>query len=165
METSMPGPKGKALRGAIVVAALLTTAVSLQSQNLITTVAGSGPFVFPATPVPALSAPLGHIAGVAIDAQGNVYATDVENHLVVKVAPDGNPSVVARVTASPDLPMNPTAVTADAAGNVYFVDDSRVRRVTYRHRPRRSRRASPNVPNDALSPRIFGWSQYRWICG
>src|SRR5215472_16115764 len=64
------------------------------SGQLITTVAGTG-WVFPTSSVPAVSAPLGSLRGVAVDVQGNVYAADTSNDIVVRISPDGVLRVVA----------------------------------------------------------------------
>ena len=58
------------------------------SAQVITTVAGTV-FTFPSQPLPALSAPLGKVSGVASDAKGNVYVADPDNNLVLRIAPDG----------------------------------------------------------------------------
>ena len=56
--------------------------------QVISTAAGTGWF-FPTWSVPALSAPLGTLPGVAVDAQGNVYASDSANEIVVRISPTG----------------------------------------------------------------------------
>ena len=64
------------------------------AQGVITTVAGSE-WILPAGPFPATDAPLGLVAGVAVDSTGNVYASDSENSIVVKITPAGVLTVVA----------------------------------------------------------------------
>ena len=108
--------------------------------QVITTVAGTT-FSFPSQPVPALNAPLGNVAGVATDAKGNVYFTDSDNNLVLKIGPDGNLSVVAgNVTNGPSKDSGPaTSVTlsgpsglaVDSAGAVYVAEfyGHRVRKI------------------------------------
>ena len=71
---------------------LLCSAAS--AQNVITTYAGTD-FVFDGNGKPATQGQLGRISSVGVDAAGNVYTGDVENHLVYRIAPDGVLSVVA----------------------------------------------------------------------
>src|SRR5260221_4832958 len=63
-------------------------------QGIITTMAG-GTFVFRGDGGPATAAALGGVFGAAVDPAGNLYATDRDNSLVVKVAPSGVLTVVA----------------------------------------------------------------------
>jgi uncharacterized protein YjiK len=55
-------------------------------QGIITRVAGTN-FLFPSQPLPALTAPIGQLAGVALDASGNLYLADQSNSMVMKVNP------------------------------------------------------------------------------
>ena len=89
---------------------------------------------------PATNVPLGLIQGVATDRQGNVYASDASNFLVVKIAPSGVLTIVAgngtAGTGGDDGPATsaslqaPGALAIDAAGNVFIADRLRVRKVT-----------------------------------
>src|SRR5271157_2250007 len=109
--------------------------------QIITTVAGTD-FVFPTTPLPALNAPLGGVQGVAVDAQGNVYAADSSNNIVVRISPNGMLTVVAgngiagfsgdggpATSASLNGPLG---VALDSAGNLYIAEigNNRIRKVT-----------------------------------
>jgi len=114
--------------------------VFVQAQGIITTIAGGGQFQVTWIGGPATNVPLGLIQGVATDSQGNVYASDASNFLVVKVAPSGVLTIVAgngtAGTGGDGGPATsaslkaPGAVAADAAANVFFVDGNRVRKVT-----------------------------------
>src|SRR5947209_4140320 len=64
------------------------------TPRIITTIAGSD-FAFPDTPIPAIDAPTGQISGVATDHNGNLYVSDKDNHLVLKIDDNGMLSVVA----------------------------------------------------------------------
>jgi sugar lactone lactonase YvrE len=116
----------------------------------ITTFAGRGGGftggAFPADGSPATSARLDAPHGVAADAQGNVYISDINNGRVYKVSPggtiatfaglagpapsssfsgDGGPATSARLYA-------PQGLAVDGQGNVYIADsyNGRVRKVS-----------------------------------
>ena len=106
--------------------------------QVITTVAGGGWRAFPASDIPATSAPLGTPWSPALDAQGNVYVADSYNNIVVRISPSGTLRVVAgngnagfsgdggpATSASLDFP---SGVALDTAGNVFMPPDiSRMR--------------------------------------
>src|SRR3989442_3551680 len=73
---------------------LFVPASPAHPQAIITTIAG-GTSVFRGDGGPALAATLGGVYGVAVDAAGNIYATDRDNSLVVKIAPNGTLTVIA----------------------------------------------------------------------
>src|ERR1039458_7378635 len=85
------------------------------AQGNINTVAGGGTFVFPTGPIPATQAPLGQVASVATDTHGNVFAGDMNNHVVIKIAADGTTTVYASI-------QNPWSLAADSSGNVFVLD-------------------------------------------
>jgi len=126
--------------GSLALLVLLVSPLAC-GQGIITTVAGST-WVFRGDGGPATSAPLGYVYGVAIDAAGNVYASDQDNDLVVKVSPTGVLTVVAgnrlRGFSGDGGPATsaslnqPTSVAADAAGNLYVTDrgNGRIRAVS-----------------------------------
>jgi uncharacterized protein (TIGR03437 family) len=91
---------------------------------------------------PATAAQIGSIQGVAVDARGNLYLSDTDNHRVRKVdtagiittiagtgtagfSGDGGPAVAAQLNF-------PYGLAVDAAGNLYIADlaNNRVRRVS-----------------------------------
>ncbi len=119
----------------------LLLCATLAPAQVITTVAGTDP-VFPTAGIPALTAPLRLIAGVATDSAGNFYATDQASSIVARVSPDGTLVVVAgngrpgfggdggpATNASLN---SPRAVALDAAGNLYITDagNNRIRMVS-----------------------------------
>lgn len=112
----------------------------VHAQGIITTIAGNGQFRFMGNGGPAADAPLGHIAGVATDPQGNVYAVDATNFIVVKIATTGILTIVAgngtggtggdgRLATNASF-VQPRGIAADAFGNLYLADGFRVRKVT-----------------------------------
>ncbi len=109
------------------------------SNGMITTVAGGGTSAD--DNVPATSAQLGYLLGVAVDSAGNLYIADTSNNRIRKVsngviatlagsgAPffggDNGPATIAQL-------YNPAAVAADSAGNLYIADtlNNRIRKVS-----------------------------------
>lgn len=57
--------------------------------------------------------------GLAIDPTGNLYVTDMANHLVRKVTPDGTVSTFAGTYNNSTIINQPSAATMDASGNIY----------------------------------------------
>ena len=111
------------------------------AAQVITTVAGTA-FTFPSPPLAALSAPLGKISGVRVDAQGNVYTADSQNNIVARISPAGVLTVVAGngisffsgdggAATSASLSY-PNDVAIDSAGNIYIADsaNNRIREVS-----------------------------------
>jgi trimeric autotransporter adhesin len=109
----------------------------LSPQGLITTVAGSGKAGFSGDGGPALQATFDWAGGIAVDAVGNLFIVDVNNHRVRKVGPDGIISTVAgsgpsgfgrgESTGDGGLAtdarlMGPLALTLDRSGNLYIAE-------------------------------------------
>ena len=109
----------------------LTVPSLSRAQGVISTVAGTT-WSFSGDGGPATDAPLGFLSGVTVDAAGNVFATDQENHLVVKISPGGVLTVVAGngfagysgdggQATSASL-FSPLDITVDSAGNLFIAD-------------------------------------------
>src|SRR5437879_6433471 len=110
--------------------------------GLITTVAGTGESGFSGDGGPATSAQLETPTGVAIDAVGNLFIADADNHRIRRVAAgtglittvagtgipgfsdDGSPATRSHLS-------NPTGIAIDVAGNLFIADTEshRIRRV------------------------------------
>ena len=118
--------------------ALANACVSSAQQYVITTVAGGAA---PPTPMPAVSASVGNVQGVATDGAGSVYfssslncvfkvdtggvLTRVAGTCVVGNSGDGGLATSAQLSG-------PSGVALDLAGNLYIADtsNSRVRMVS-----------------------------------
>jgi trimeric autotransporter adhesin len=108
---------------------------------IITTIAGSGRLLS-GVGGPATNANLGHVDGVAFDAAGNLFVSDQQNNVVVKVAPSGTLTIAAGTgvgdyTGDGGLAVNATLsspgnLAFDPAGNLYISDAANnvVRKVT-----------------------------------
>jgi len=106
----------------------------------IDTLAGTGDPGYSGDGGPAKEAKISYVTFLAIDPDGNLLIADRDNHRIRKIdqatgiittiagdgtpgsAGDGGPAVAARLTS-------PYAIAIDAAGDLYFTDGARIRRV------------------------------------
>jgi hypothetical protein len=111
--------------------------------DCVSTLAGSGPT---GSSQGALKDGIGtqarfnNIHGIAIDAMGNIYIADSDNHSIRKIDIDGNVTTVAgngtgylRDGAAAQAQFdNPTGLTVDHHGNIYVADTNnhRIRKIT-----------------------------------
>ncbi|MFE9898701.1 NHL repeat-containing protein [Streptomyces sp. NPDC005529] len=113
----------------------------VDTEGIITTVAGTGEEGFNGDEQPATTAQLCYPCAVAVDVHGTLYIADMENHRVRKVDTGGTITTVAgtgeegfsddgRPATAADL-LSPRGVAVDVHGNLYIADmyDHRVRRV------------------------------------
>ena len=109
-----------------------------KSTGIITTVAGNGLYGYNGDGGQAMQAQLSSPQGVAVDASGNIYIADTENHRIRMVTKstgiistvagsaesgfrgDGGQATLARL-------LNPHSVVVDASGNIYIADASNLR--------------------------------------
>ncbi|GFO54927.1 hypothetical protein GMSM_19340 [Geomonas sp. Red276] len=108
-------------------------------SGIITTFAGNGTWGYSGDGGPAANANLSQPQGLALDGAGNLYIIDANNYRIRKVSAsgvittvagnglnastgDGGPAIYASLS-------NPRDIAVDAAGNLYIVEYSRVRRV------------------------------------
>jgi sugar lactone lactonase YvrE len=106
----------------------------IDTNGIISTIAGTGAPGFPGEGEAAASAELNAPTGVAVDRSGNVYIADYRNHKIKKVDPNGLISTIAGTgTAGPlgdggpskDAELfNPYSVAIDKAGNLYIADQN-----------------------------------------
>lgn len=130
-----------------ITALFVTTAmtmhaqVSLPAAGNISTVAGNGTAGYSGDNGLATAANLSVPEAVAVDSAGNIYIADTFNCVIRRVAAstgyistvagngtrgysgDGGPATIAKLYM-------PTGVAVDVAGNIYFADNQRIRKVT-----------------------------------
>jgi sugar lactone lactonase YvrE len=111
----------------------------VDTNGIITTVAGTGPYGFAGDGGPATKAVLSFVNGVAVDFGGNLYISDVQNQRIRKVnsagiistiagngsfsyTGDGGPAANATVSF-------PNGVAVDAGGIVYVAMGQGVRKI------------------------------------
>jgi streptogramin lyase len=109
------------------------------STGIITTVAGNGNTNFSGDGQPAINAGLGSVFAITVDRLGNIYLGSVGRirkinavtgiiHTIAGTGAsgfsgDGAPATQAQVAV-------PRSITLDTAGNIYFTDQSRIRKIT-----------------------------------
>ena len=112
----------------------------IDTAGMISTLAGTGERGYGGDDGPAVEARLSFPAGVAVDAEGNVYVADSWNHRVRRIDPGGLITTLAGRgyrgyignggPAAQAALANPTGLSVDSQGNVYVAD-------TWNHRVRR----------------------------
>ena len=120
---------------------LLSCFNKLHAQpGYLITIAGNGTYGFTGDGGPAIAAEIGEALGsIVVDSIGNVYFPDINNYRIRKVTPAGIISTIAgQGTSYADSIPATTAVilgnngtiAIDIAGNLYFPDGNRVRKIT-----------------------------------
>ena len=130
-----PAAVAAAANGTLYVADGNNVIRKITPAGVVTTLAGVlgafGPTQGGATNGPGAAARFTSPAGVAVDAAGNVYVADTENHTIRKIAADGTTSTLAGTAGPPGTAdgtgpaarfANPMGVAVDAAGTVYVAD-------------------------------------------
>jgi uncharacterized protein (TIGR03437 family) len=142
MSPSTASAAGRSLLFVAPVLCLFLAAGAAYPQSNIRTIAGNGSPMFSGDGGPATAAGLNHPRGLAVDASGNVYISDVDNHRIRRVSPSGVISTVAGNGVPGDsgdggLAVNAslsdvTGLALDGAGNLYIADagNRRIRKVT-----------------------------------
>jgi uncharacterized repeat protein (TIGR01451 family) len=111
--------------------------VKVDTSGVITTVAGTGGCCYGGDGGPATIAQLYYPTGVALDAAGNLYIADSNNHRIRQVSPAGIINTVAGSgssgysgdggAATAASLYYPYGVTVDASGNLYIADSDNYR--------------------------------------
>jgi sugar lactone lactonase YvrE len=114
----------------------------VDGTGIITTVAGTGSFLYNGDGIPAVSANLNDPSGIAFDAAGNLYIADTDHDRIRRV--DAVTGIITTVAGTGDRGYNgdnqpatlakinsPYHITLDALGNLFIADDGnhRVRRI------------------------------------
>ncbi len=112
--------------------------VVIPLESAVVTVAGNGTLGF--ADGTSSDARFYQPTGVALDADGNIYVADAENHRIRKITPTGTVSTLAGSSTNgsvdgtgADAQFNsPRAVAVDALGNVYVADgvNHKIRKIT-----------------------------------
>jgi len=112
----------------------------IRADGMIETFAGTGQSGSSGDGGPATEAQINRPFGLAVDASGNMYIADQDNHRIRRIAPDGIMDTVAGTGSAgaggdggraTEAALNrPVGVAVDAAGRVYVADagNNRVRR-------------------------------------
>lgn len=112
---------------------LLVITTTLQAQHIVTTVAGGGPHNLPAT-----SANVFGLKGVATDGAGNVYYSSTIYNRIYKINPAGMLTVVAGTMGAgfagdgglaTDATLTLDNMSLDQSGNIFIPNTNSVRRV------------------------------------
>jgi trimeric autotransporter adhesin len=112
----------------------LNQVIKIGNNGIASAFAGTGATGFGGDGGPATQAALNNPAGLAVDANGNVYIADSTNNRIRKVSPSGvittvAGSAVSTYTGDGGLATNaglqfPLAVSLDPSGNLYIADTS-----------------------------------------
>ena len=130
LEIVVDSARRKDSLAAVVLFVIGLIAPTVWAQNTVQSIAGSGP-----NNLPALKSSLGSPAAIAIDGAANVYVGDLFSERVLKVAANGNVTVVAGTggrggsfgDGGPAIDANlffPSGVTVDSSGNVFIADST-----------------------------------------
>lgn len=108
----------------------------INSSGIINTIAGTGAIGYNGVGSQAILSSVYNPNGIAIDVNGNIYIADYQNTRIRKINPSGIISTIAGNGFSGDggLAINaqindPAGIAVDANGNIYFVDQYRIRKI------------------------------------
>jgi sugar lactone lactonase YvrE len=112
----------------------------VSADGIITTVAGNGTTNYSGDGGTAISASLNYPVGVAVDAFGNLFIADGNNHrirevntdgIITTVAGDGTTAFSGDGGVATNAGLGPSGMTVDSAGNLFIADqyNNRIRKV------------------------------------
>ncbi|PZF72192.1 NHL domain-containing protein [Taibaiella soli] len=113
----------------------------ITTAGIVSTIAGNGATAWVGDNIPATTSSLNNPLGMAVDASGNVYIADANQHRIRKVAANGVITTIAGTGvagfsgdgAAANLAQlnSPYDVKLDAAGNLYIADylNNRIRKI------------------------------------
>jgi sugar lactone lactonase YvrE len=93
---------------------------ALGQDGIITTIAGSDVLGPGGDGGPATACEMYYPAGVAADPSGNVFISDMSNHMVRKIS--ASTGIITMFMGGGTEPKMPAGIACDAAGNVYVAD-------------------------------------------
>ena len=134
------GFKGSAAVLALLAVLALSLTIVSAGVGDISTVAGDGSKGLSGDGGPATSAQLNDIYGVEVDSSGNFYIAEFGNRAIRKVDTSGTITTVAGILGSAGSSVDgglaastklggPTDMAVDASGNIFIVDNDRIRKV------------------------------------
>lgn len=141
----------------------------VNSEGIISTVAGNGRAEFSGDEGPATEAGLNNPMDIAVDPEGNLYIADTLNHrirrvdasgIITTIAGTGEPGRGGDLIAALESELDhPSSLVLDAAGDLYFTDwqNHRVRKIVFGGRPVI---APPAEAFPASSPATFTGIQF-----
>lgn len=92
----------------------------VDTNGIITTIAGNGTPGYSGDDGPAVDAELDHPSGVAVDSDGNIYIADTENNRIRKI--DGITGIISTVAGEEAQLNSPYEVAFDTEDNIYIAD-------------------------------------------
>ena len=104
----------------------------IDTNGIITTIAGTGEAGFSGDDGPAVEAQLDGPTNVSMDAEGNIYISDLRNHrirridsqgIITTVAGNGERGFPQDGMVATQVPIGGANVCADAEGNIYITDE------------------------------------------
>jgi hypothetical protein len=105
----------------------------IATNGIITTIAGTGTAGFSGDGGPARRAQLNGPTTVALDAEGNIYISDLRNHrirridsrgIITTVAGNGEKGFPVDGAVATQVPIGAADVSADGDGNIYISDEA-----------------------------------------
>ncbi|MGZ3863279.1 MAG: NHL domain-containing protein [Bacteroidia bacterium] len=148
----------------------------IDTNGIITTIAGNGLAGYSGNGGPATTAKLNNPQGITIDTAGTIYVSDGGNNVVRKIdtagiivtyagtcvagySGDGGPAIFGKI-------FNPPGITVDVTGNLYIAEyyNARVRKVSFCPSPLNVSVSGTDslCTGDSVTLKVNGASTYTW---